>query len=112
MNIKDFENHVGKTFRGESYDRIIAGLAEELGEIAQITKHLKNSGPNREQEDQLALEIGDLIRYAAMLAVKSSVSLEEIIFVNMKKIELRYPKYFRTDVHISGQENDTIITKG
>lgn len=111
MDIKDFENHVAKTFRGESYDRLIAGLAEELGEIAQITKHLRISGPNPDQENQLALEIGDLIRYAVMLAVKSGIPLEEIVFVNMKKIELRFPKYFRTNVHNQGQENATIITK-
>lgn len=102
MDTKDFENHVARTYRGESYDRLVAGLAEELGEVAQITKHLVNEGPDPSQEIQLALEIGDLIRYAVMLAVKAGIPLEEIISANMKKIESRHPKYFkdlRTDVH-------------
>ena len=34
--IKQFEEHVAKTFEGESYDRLVAGMAEELGEIVRL----------------------------------------------------------------------------
>lgn len=99
MDIKAFENHVAKTFMGESYDRLVAGMAEELGEIAQITKHLRNEGPDPVQERELTLELGDLMRYATLVAFRSNISLEVILAENMRKMEARYPKKFRTNVH-------------
>ena len=95
MTLQEYQEHVAKTFRGESYDQLIAGIAEELGEIAQVTKHLRNHGPDTKQEADLCLEIGDLIRYAVMLAVRSNIPLKTIISENMKKIELRHPKLFK-----------------
>lgn len=94
--IKQFEEHVAKTFKGESYDRFVAGMAEELGEIAQITKHFRNEGPDPVQVKELTLELGDLIRYAALVAIRSNIPLEVIFAENMRKIEARYPKYFKT----------------
>lgn len=99
MDIRVFENHVAKTFMGESYDRLVVGMAEELGEIAQISKHLRNEGPDPVQEKELTLELGDLMRYAALAAFRSGISLETVLSENMRKMEARYPEKFRTNVH-------------
>lgn len=93
--IKQFEEHVAKTFKGESYDRLVAGMAEELGEIAQITKHLRNEGLDPVQQEELTLELGDLMRYAALAAFRSNIPLDVILRENMAKMEARYPKHFQ-----------------
>lgn len=111
MTLQEYQEHVTKTFRGESYDRLIASLAEELGEVAQVVKEIRVEGFEPEQELKLTLELGDLIRYAVMLAVRANIPLETILSENMLKIEKRHPKFFKTDVHKQEQENATIITK-
>ncbi|MDI9412103.1 MAG: MazG nucleotide pyrophosphohydrolase domain-containing protein [Bacillota bacterium] len=110
MTLQEYQEHVAKTFCGESYDRLIASLAEELGEVAQVVKEIRVEGFEPEQELKLTLELGDLIRYAVMLAVRTQIPLETILYENMAKIEKRHPKFFRTNVHQTGQEITSIIT--
>ena len=110
MTLSEYQEHVSKTYRGESYDRLVASLAEELGEIAQVIKGIRNEGFTPRLESALILELGDLIRYAVMLAVRAQIPIDEIITSNTKKIEARYPKCFRTDVHNQKQEIADIVT--
>lgn len=111
MTLLEYQEHVAKTFRGESYDRLIAGIAEELGEVAQVIKEIRSDGFESEQELKLTLELGDLIRYTVMVAVRARIPLETILSENMLKIEKRHPNFFRTDVHLAGKENVGSVTK-
>ena len=69
------------------------GLAAESGEFLEIVKKMVFQGKpwsdgNREH---LLIELGDVMWYVAQACIALDVDFEEVIEMNVKKLEKRYP---------------------
>ena len=72
------------------------GLNGEAGEVAEVVKKAVFGGHPMDKE-KLAIELGDVLWYVAETAYGLGISLEEIMVMNIKKLEARYPAgEFRT----------------
>ena len=80
------------------------GLTGEAGEVADKVKKVirdNNDEFNDERRNQIALELGDVMWYAASLAHDLGYSLEEICQMNLDKLASRMQ---RDQIHGSGDE--------
>ncbi|MGM4965752.1 nucleoside triphosphate pyrophosphohydrolase family protein [Tardiphaga sp. 1201_B9_N1_1] len=69
----------------------LLGLAGEAGQLlAEYKKHLRD-GPSHERfSDHVAEELGDILWYAANLATKYNLDLDELAEQNLRKTRKRY----------------------
>lgn len=72
------------------------GLASESGEFSEIVKKIIFQGKdlNDDVRFHMLRELGDICWYLANAANALGVSLEEIIEMNVDKLETRYPNGF------------------
>lgn len=66
------------------------GLSGESGEVAD---HIKKGVFHQHgiDRDKLIKELGDVLWYVAALCTKLSVSIEDVMRLNIEKLEKRYP---------------------
>lgn len=80
------------------------GLAGEAGEVADKVKKVirdNNDEFTDERKHQIALELGDVLWYAASLAHDLGYTLEEVAQMNLDKLASRMQ---RDKIHGSGDE--------
>jgi len=71
----------------------LAGMNSEAGEAFDVWKKYKFQGHDLDRE-AIALELGDVLWYLTEAAVALGYSLEEIMKMNIKKLQERYPNGF------------------
>ena len=72
---------------------LITGLCSEVGEVAaHIQKSLRKEGIIKVNQKDIKEELGDCLWYLIALINTFDSSLEEIIEINMKKLNKRYNK--------------------
>ena len=69
------------------------GLAAESGEFLEIIKKMVFQGKpwDDANREHLLIELGDIMWYVAQATQALDVSFDEVIEVNIKKLEKRYP---------------------
>ena len=69
------------------------GLAAESGEFLEIVKKMVFQGKpwNDDNREHLIIELGDVLWYVAQACIALDVDFEEVIEMNVKKLEKRYP---------------------
>ncbi len=80
------------------------GLCGEAGEVAEkIKKTIRDANAvfDIERRKAIALEIGDVLWYAAALARDIDINLDEIAAMNLKKLESR-----RSRMQLHGEGDD------
>lgn len=71
------------------------GLSGESGEVADMIKKWKFQGHLLDYA-KLAEEIGDVMWYCAIMSEAIGFTLDDIMQMNITKLEERYPKGFET----------------
>ena len=69
------------------------GLQGELGELFDLYKKHRYQGHPLDPED-MKLELGDLLWYAAEMATALGFTLSEVMTANIEKLKARYPEGF------------------
>ena len=69
------------------------GLAAESGEFLEIVKKMGFQGKpwSDANREHLLIELGDVMWYVAQACIALDVDFEEVIEMNVKKLEKRYP---------------------
>ena len=69
------------------------GLAAESGEFLEIVKKMVFQGKpwNDDNREHLIIELGDVMWYVAQACMALDVDFEEVLEMNVKKLEKRYP---------------------
>lgn len=67
------------------------GLAGETGEAVDIVKKTMFGGHPLDKE-KLLLEMGDIAWYLAEMCLALGVTFQEVLEMNIKKLEKRYPQ--------------------
>lgn len=122
MDLNAYQNFVKSTTSAESkgigefIERIVTlhanvpllltasvGLASESGEFSEIVKKVIFQGKelNADVRYHMLRELGDICWYLANAANALDADLEEIVKMNIKKLESRYPNGFE----VSRSEN-------
>ncbi len=93
--------------RGEGFEthRLLTasvGMCAEAGEFTEIVKKIIFQGKPVTEENMFHMkrELGDIMWYVAQACMGLNVSLDEIIEMNVEKLEKRYPGG-SFDVHYS-----------
>jgi len=82
--------------KGANIERLTTsgvGLAAESGEFLEIVKKMVFQGKpwNDDNREHLIIELGDVMWYVAQACIALDVDFEEVIEMNVKKLEKRYP---------------------
>ena len=90
---------------GANIERLLTagvGINAEGGEFLEIIKKMVFQGKpwNDDNREHLIIELGDLLWYVAQATQALGVSFDEVIEVNVKKLEKRYPGG-EFDIHYS-----------
>ena len=98
--------------QGIAPERILTasiGMASEAGEFSDIIKKIVFQGKevNEETIRHLKLELGDVMWYISQACMALNVSLEEVIRMNIEKLEKRYPGGFEA-VRSNNKSQDDI----
>jgi len=69
------------------------GIAAEGGEFAEIVKKMVFQGKpwNEDNREHLIIELGDVMWYVAQACMALDTTFDEIIEMNVEKLEKRYP---------------------
>ena len=98
MNLKEYcdwtENTCAK-LENKNLDNfhMIMGMATEVGELVDVFKKYMAYGKDIDWVN-VKEEIGDLMFYIASFCRINNLSLDEIIYTNVAKLETRYPEKF------------------
>jgi len=81
---------------GANIERLLTagvGINAEGGEFLEIVKKMVFQGKpwNDDNREHLIIELGDLLWYVAQATQALGVSFDEVIELNVKKLEKRYP---------------------
>ena len=96
-NFVDLADRLGELDReGANIERLTTagvGLAAESGEFLEIVKKMVFQGKpwNDANREHLIIELGDVMWYVANACIALDVDFEEVIEMNVKKLEKRYP---------------------
>ena len=107
MTINEYQEGALRTAIYPESRRIIyptLGLTGEAGEVADKVKKVTRDNNDEftdERKQQIALELGDVMWYAATLAHDLGYSLDEICQMNLDKLASRMQ---RNKLHGSGDE--------
>jgi NTP pyrophosphatase (non-canonical NTP hydrolase) len=98
--------------QGIAPERILTasiGMSSEAGEFSDIIKKIVFQGKevNEETIRHLKLELGDVMWYISQACMALNVSLEEVIRMNIEKLEKRYPGGFEA-VRSNNKSQDDI----
>ncbi len=91
MNSIEYSYWVENKIMTEGKDRLVEntlGLVGEAGEVAEKIKKLIRDS-NRFSNEDIAKELGDVVFYATALANYFESSLEEVIELNVDKLDDR-----------------------
>ena len=83
----------------------VLGLSGESGEVADIVKKARFQGHDLNTQ-HVAKELGDICWYIAETATAIGYDLEEIMAMNIEKLNERYPNGFDPDKSMHRQEGD------
>lgn len=81
------------------------GLCGESGEVADIIKKHKMQGHELDR-DHIAKELGDILWYVAETATAIGFDLDDIMCLNIAKLQKRFPDGFEADRSINRAEGD------
>ncbi len=99
----------GQEFPSERLLTAAVGLSAEAGEFTEIVKKIVFQGKpvNEENLFHMKRELGDVCWYLAQACIGLNTSIDEVIEMNVEKLEKRYPGG-SFDVHQSEnrKEND------
>ena len=87
----------------------VMGMSGESGEAIDIVKKVMFQGHCLDDETKrhLAIEIGDVLWYAATTAHSIGYNLSEVMEMNVEKLKSRYPEgHFSSDRSIHRKEGD------
>ncbi len=97
MNTNEYQMKIERTARKFQGNRdaelmfLASGLAEEAGEVMQAARELVFK--DKEVSNMtVALELGDCLYYITQLAKQFGFSIEEIMQLNIDKLNVRYPE--------------------
>jgi NTP pyrophosphatase (non-canonical NTP hydrolase) len=77
-----------KNPRPEDLAIMTLGLCGEAGEVSEpIKKQIRGSKPV--DREALKLELGDVLHYACAIANHFGIDMEEVLYLNIKKLEAR-----------------------
>ena len=82
--------------KGANIHRLLTaavGISAEGGEFMEIVKKMVFQGKpwNDDNREHLIIELGDVMWYVAQACMALGVDFEEVLEVNVKKLEKRYP---------------------
>ena len=82
--------------KGANIERLTTsgvGLAAESGEFLEIVKKMVFQGKpwSDANREHLLIELGDVMWYVAQACMALDVDFEEVLEINVKKLEKRYP---------------------
>lgn len=93
-----------RTANGLTEDELVLngvlGLSGEVGEVSDVIKKHLFQGHSLNKEE-LAMELGDVCWYIAILAKGLGVDLESVMRANIDKLKKRYPNGFEADRSIN-----------
>ena len=99
----------GQDFHAERLLTAAVGACAEAGEFTEIVKKIVFQGKpvNEENMFHMKRELGDIMWYIAQACMALDVSIDEVIAMNVEKLQARYPGG-EFDVHYSEnrQEGD------
>ena len=92
----------GEGFHSERLITAAVGMCAEAGEFTEIVKKMIFQGKpvNEENLYHMKRELGDIMWYIAQACMGLRTSIDEIIEMNVEKLEARYPGG-EFDVHYS-----------
>ncbi len=101
MKVSEYQECVKRTCAATEHEDIIKlaliGMAGELGEIAEpLKKYLW--GDHSFARSDLKNEIGDLLWYLATLCNTFNIDLEQVMQLNIEKLQRRYPDGFSAEM--------------
>ena len=96
---------------GVSPERLLTaalGICAEGGEFAEIVKKCVFQGKPMDEHTvyHLKRELGDVLWYIAQGCIALEVKLEDIIWMNIEKLESRYPNGFESFRSENREEGD------
>lgn len=109
MDIDKYQQEAMKTLnpaldKKETLINGVMGLCGESGEVIDIVKkHLSQGHPLN--VDKLVLELGDVAWYLAETAYVLGYNLSDILKMNLKKLNDRYPDGFDINHSINRKED-------
>ena len=82
--------------KGANIERLTTaavGMSAESGEFLEIVKKMVFQGKpwSVDNREHLIIELGDVMWYVAQACIALDVDFEEVIEMNVKKLEKRYP---------------------
>ena len=87
-------------------DRILEGCIGACGEVGEISEHLKKyfyQGHDLNTE-HVKNEMGDALWYMSQLADELGFTLDEVLIINIQKLNDRYPNGFEKEKSINRKE--------
>lgn len=90
ITAKEYTDQAMRSFKNCGLSAHALGLTGEAGEVADMVK----KGVFHEHGmdyDKLVLELGDVLWYVTALALTSGFSLEDVMRMNIIKLQKRYP---------------------
>lgn len=88
FQVESVANCTTEKYDNERIKLCVFGLAGELGEVVEPLKKFIFRGTPFSRTD-MALELGDVLYYFAVLADEMGFTLEEIMLMNMQKLRNR-----------------------
>ena len=104
MNANDYQVKAMRTANEIDSDKLllngVLGLTGETGEVADILKKHLFQGHDLDKK-HMAEELGDVCWYLAITSRALGYDLNEIMELNISKLELRYPNGFDANKSIN-----------
>lgn len=89
----------------DAIDNAALGLCGEAGEFADLVK--KHIYQNHQLErDHMGKELGDVLWYISMAATALGYDMEELMEMNIEKLQKRYPNGFEAERSQNREEGD------
>ena len=109
MSVKDYQLKAARTInkdlsRHEQSLHALFGMASEIGELHGIYQKMYQ-GHDCEQE-HMQKEVGDLLWFVAEYCTSQGWELENIMKMNIRKLEERYPEGFDAEHSLHREPGD------
>ena len=108
MNIKEYQEKAKRTVntrltRKDQLSNLCMGLCGESGEVVDyIKKHIYHG--HSLEINKLSEELGDIMWYLTNIATLFALPVDNILDVNIKKLEERYPDGYSNEKSINRKE--------
>ena len=110
MEFNEYQLAAERTARSEVEERerfikFVFGLTGEAGETVDcLKKHLFHGHPL--DREKLAIKLGDLMWYVAVIATTAGIFLDDIAVGNIEKLRARYPEVFSKENSINRERKE------